>query len=290
MGEHSEIAWTDGTFNPWWGCVRVSPGCVHCYAEAFAKRTGNAVWGTQAPRRFFGDKHWAEPLKWNRAAEKAGKRMRVFCASMADVFEDRDDLKPHRERLWALINDTPWLDWQLLTKRPENIMPMWNDALKRCWVGTTVESQEQVRRALYLLDLDVTVRFLSIEPMLGTVDLSEVEYVAPAPPYGPGVWANVLTGHIIGPDEVLDRKVDWVIVGGESGNGARYCDINWIRSIVQQCNEAGTAVFVKQLGRRPFESADGAEALLVRLPKDLKGGDMAEWPEDLRVREFPEVA
>lgn len=119
MGAATEIAWTDATFNPWWGCVRVSPGCENCYAESFAKRTGNAVWGVQAPRRFFPDKHWSEPRKWNAAAEKAGIRKRVFCASMADAFERREELDPWRAKLFALIEETPWLDWQLLTKRPE---------------------------------------------------------------------------------------------------------------------------------------------------------------------------
>lgn len=93
MAQHSKIEWTHHTFNPWWGCMKVSPGCVHCYAESFAKRTGNPVWGTDAPRRFFNEKHWAEPRKWNAAAQAAGQRQRVFCASMADVFEDRDDLR-----------------------------------------------------------------------------------------------------------------------------------------------------------------------------------------------------
>src|SRR5512138_1944819 len=99
----SKIAWTDHTFNPWWGCVRVSEGCVNCYAETFAKRTGNDVWGVNKPRRFFGEKHWAEPLKWNTEAEQKDGRTFVFCASMADVFEDRRDLDEPRERLWKLI-------------------------------------------------------------------------------------------------------------------------------------------------------------------------------------------
>src|SRR5882762_9757042 len=102
MGKNSSIEWTDHTFNPWWGCTKVSPGCKHCYAEAFARRIGNDIWGAQAERRFFGDAHWREPLKWNVEAARAGVRRRVFCASMADVFENRAELAPLRERLWRL--------------------------------------------------------------------------------------------------------------------------------------------------------------------------------------------
>ena len=121
MGKDSRIEWTHHTFNPWWGCVKVSPAYKHCYAEGWAKRVGLDVWGARAPRRFFSDAHWREPLKWNRGAETAGERRRVFCASMADVFEARDDLNPWRERLWQLIEATPFLDWLLLTKRPEHV-------------------------------------------------------------------------------------------------------------------------------------------------------------------------
>ena len=120
MSERTAIGWCDHTFNPWWGCQRVSDGCARCYAEAMAKRTGNPVWGPGA-RRFFGEKHWQEPVRWNAAAERLSVRRRVFCGSMCDVFEDRPDLVEPRGRLWRLIRATPHLDWLLLTKRPENI-------------------------------------------------------------------------------------------------------------------------------------------------------------------------
>src|SRR5262249_26019968 len=127
MGKQTAIDWCNHTFNPWWGCdeARVpdgsmSPECVYCYARTFAKRVGHDIWGADAPRRSFGDKLWVEPEKWNGDAALSGERRRVFCASMADVFEDRPDLDPHRARLWALIERTPHLDWLLLTKRPEN--------------------------------------------------------------------------------------------------------------------------------------------------------------------------
>src|SRR5262245_40013414 len=123
MAEQTAIAWCHATFNPWWGCVEVSPGCDNCYARDLAKIYGPRVWGKDAPRRFFGPKHWQEPLRWNAKAEAAGERRRVFCASMADVFEERDDqigrfLAAERFKLWNLIAATPWLDWLLLTKRP----------------------------------------------------------------------------------------------------------------------------------------------------------------------------
>ena len=151
----SKIEWCHHTFNPWWGCVKISPGCAHCYADSFATRTGHDVGGPDAPRRFFGDKHWQEPLKWNEEAKAAGEPQRVFCASMADVFEDRPDLDDARFRLMELIDVTPWLRWLLLTKRPQNITPLmkritngnfpeafnFRDHMPNVWIGTTVEDQ-----------------------------------------------------------------------------------------------------------------------------------------------------
>lgn len=273
MGAQTTIAWTDRTFNPWWGCEKVSAGCTNCYAEAFAKRVGNRVWGKGVPRRFFGEKHWREPVTWNYAAIEAGVRLRVFCASMADVFEDAPELESQRRRLWGTIEATPNLDWQLLTKRPENIAAMypWADVSREnVWLGTSVEDQAAANRRLPDV-IDCTarpgVRFLSCEPLLGPVDLS----VALAHP----------------------PVVNWVIVGGESGPKARPCDVAWIRSIVAQCKAAGVACFVKQLGARPRERLDGVEDPLVERHRfrfrDAKGSDPAEWPADLRVQEFPEV-
>src|SRR3990167_7551738 len=142
MGTTTAIAWTHSTFNPWWGCTKVSPACDACYAEAWAKRVGQKVWGAGAPRRYFGDAHWREPLKWERAAQKDGEPHRVFCASMADVF-DNEVGQEHRERLWALIRSTPHLTWQLLTKRIGNALAMLPadfgpDTYPHVWVGMTV--------------------------------------------------------------------------------------------------------------------------------------------------------
>src|SRR5687767_4291955 len=114
MGQNTRIEWTHHTFNPWWGCVRVSPACKNCYADSWANRLGLELWGAKAPRRFFSDSHWAEPIRWNREAQRLGVRRRVFCASMGDVFEDRRDLDSARAKLWKLIDETSSLDWLLL--------------------------------------------------------------------------------------------------------------------------------------------------------------------------------
>jgi len=131
MAKDSAIEWTHHTFNPWWGCTKVSPGCKYCYAETWAKRVGQDIWGSRAPRRDLSEAYWRQPLAWNAEALSTGTRARVFCASMADVFEDRRDLDGKRERLWALIEATPKLDWLLLTKRPEAI----GAALPRRWTA-----------------------------------------------------------------------------------------------------------------------------------------------------------
>jgi protein gp37 len=168
MARDSAIEWTDHTFNPWWGCTRVSPACKFCYAEAWSKRLGKQVWGKGAERRFFGEEHWRDPIKWNREAEHDGERRRVFCASMADVFEDRDDLNPWRARLWPLIENTPWLDWQLLTKRPEHIgrfVPWHQDWPGNVWIGTTAENQKWANKRIpELLQYPAAVRFVGAPP------------------------------------------------------------------------------------------------------------------------------
>ena len=226
MGENSKIEWTEHTFNIAWGCAKVSPACDHCYAEAWAKRAGLAVWGADAPRRTMSDKHWKEPLRWNAAAEKAGKVARVFCSSMADVFEDHPTLNEERARLFKLIQATPWLRWLLLTKRPENVRRM----VPLSWLGEwpenvlpgfTAENQEWFdRRAVSAVDFAHTfgVRwFVSYEPALGPIDFM---------PGMPGIA--------------------WLIVGGESGAGARPMPEAWVRSARDQAVAAGVPFFLKQ--------------------------------------------
>src|SRR5712691_6689127 len=175
MAERSAIEWTDATFNPWCGCERVSPACAHCYADKLARRYGHELWNAGGRRRFFGDQHWAHPRKWNRDAEAHRKPLLVFCASMADVFEDHSQLDPWRDRLWRLIDGTPWLQWQLLTKRPENVERMvpWHDAWpSNVWIGTSVENARHTFRADILREFPARVRFISAEPLLGSLFLN----------------------------------------------------------------------------------------------------------------------
>ena len=161
MGKESKIEWTHHTFNPWWGCIRVSPACKHCYADTWAKRLGANLWGAKSERRFFSDAHWNEPIKWNREAVTQGVRRRVFCASMADVFEDRRELDLHRERLWRLIEATPQLDWLLLTKRIEHVRTLapWKSRWPaNIWLGTSTENQRWLeKRVDHLLEHDAAV-------------------------------------------------------------------------------------------------------------------------------------
>jgi protein gp37 len=257
------------TFNPWRGCTKVSPGCTHCYAEATGKRNPRVLgeWGLRGRRAVAAESYWRRPLAWDRAAARAGERRRVFCASLADVFEERDELEGPRERLRALMSSTPHLDWLLLTKRPD-FAARWIAGRRmpdNYWLGVSVEDQERADEGVpILLRIRAPVRFLSVEPLLGPVDLR------------PWLWHLAIPKHRGSwpPERVRDF---WVIVGGESGPRARPCDPAWIRSIAEQCRSYGVPCFVKQLGRRPVG---------LRLV-DKKGGDPAEWPEDVRVREFP---
>ncbi len=235
MGEHSAIEWTDHTFNPWEGCTRVSPGCANCYAEARDRRfTGGAHWGPGAPRRVTSPANWKLPLRWNRAAEKAGVRYKVFCGSLCDVF---DPEAPEGAWAWlrSLIIATPHLDWLLLTKRPENITgldPLWIGVQENVWLGTTVESPDQLHRVDDLLKIPARVRFLSVEPMLGPVDLAS--WLGHR--YDHGGMVHECSG------------VDWVICGGESGPKARPMHPDWARSLRDQCAEAGVPFLLKQWG------------------------------------------
>ena len=354
MAENSKIQWTDHTFNPWRGCQKVSPGCKHCYAENRAGRFGEDF----AKRRIvLSESGWKQPLVWNRKAEREGVRKRVFCASLADVFEDwegpmhdhngtvldalhwaerqgEDDscvelvrlpVEMHtvRHRLFELIDSTPWLNWLLLTKRPENIRRMWfasihNDCdgfLNNVWLLTSVENQDQAdKRIPELLKCRnlVPVLGLSMEPLLGPVDLTWI--------YGGGVGISAFSR----PDEGQFRGIDWVIVGGESGPKARRFNVEWAHNLMHQCRKENVAVFLKQFGRRPYldyytendELRDWAmdrgtvmqpvtggytkwdhttfgqphtNAIIDIKLKDKKGGDWDEWPECLRVRELPSM-
>lgn len=239
MGFGSNIAWTHHTFNPWWGCTKVSPGCTFCYADSFSRRTGHAVWGKDSPRRFFGLPHWAEPRKWDADAKAAGERHRVFCASMADVFEDYTGpdamrLIGERTRLWDLIDATPNLDWLLLTKRPERwrILPdEWHRQVPdNVWRGTSVESPDYLNRVEALLDGPGGTTFVSYEPALAAVSFGR--YLAPR----------------IVERMTVYRRLSWIIVGGESGPDRRPFDPAWADEVVRECAAFNVPCFVKQDG------------------------------------------
>lgn len=255
----TEIQWTgwrrpDGTiapgftFNPWSGCTRVSRACTHCYAEhALPSMRRGAEWGPTAPRIHASEAYWRGPVKWNAACSGTGERRRVFCASMADVFEqhrvpeEQAKLDEARRRLWRLILDTPSLDWLLLTKRPQ-AMAQW--AEEHGWprnavAGCTAEGQlEFDQRIGHLLAVPARTRFLSVEPMVGGL-------VVPQAVLGPQTVAN-LPGRP--PIVIRPHGIDWVIIGGESGAGAAMLDVDAAQALVTACTQARVATFMKQMG------------------------------------------
>jgi protein gp37 len=302
MGLLTKIQWTDHTFNPWRGCTKVSPGCANCYAEKQSHRNPAVLgeWGPDGKRSIASEAYWKQPLAWNRAARAAGERRRVFCASLADVFEQRPDLAAPRSRLFRLIDKTPHLDWLLLTKRPQNIESMWHSQTyaddagrewgdcvptrqrflrKNVWLGTSVEDQERSSRIDQLAasrDL-AAVLFLSVEPLLGPLDLA--------------TW--------------LDRDLE---TRGPQGPIWGAFNLAWARALRKQCQHAGVAFFLKQVGEyaatdrqdegrllhprtslRLVEASRIARGGYVFETFDKKGGDLTEWPEDLQVRELPKV-
>lgn len=314
MSTKTNIEWTLHTGGPWLGCTEVSPGCAKCYARELAqqrlehifrkayKSAGFAdwetrpVWGDKAPR-VLTKGFWKDALAWNRAAEKKGERCLVF-PSMIDWLDDMPagiidqdgdwlDKNEVLARFLSVIHDTPNLIWQLLTKRPENWRAQIDDAFdhlmeagipgnewlgewldgkapENVWVGASVEDQPRAKRIQALSQIPAIVRFLSCEPLLGAIDLR----------YAAFNGSDSFSGS-------LKDAVNWVIVGGESGPGARPCNVEWIRDIVAQCKATGVPVFVKQLGAHPVIGG-------IELPlSDKKGGDTSEWVDDLRVREFP---
>lgn len=219
MGEVTKIEWCDHTFNPWVGCQKVSPGCDHCYAEGWAKRSGMVQWGPHADRRRTSEANWRKPLKWAKAARGTGKRPRVFCASLADWLDNQVPTE-WRIDLAILIEATPELDWLLLTKRPENysrLAPWPNKPPPNVWLGFTAENQENfARRYRAWFHLKPTVMFVSYEPALGPLEL-------PIPP------------------------IDWIICGGESGSkAARTMDLQWARDVRDFCGEWSIPFFFKQ--------------------------------------------
>lgn len=265
MSDHTAIEWCDATFNPWRGCTKVSEGCKFCYADTMSHRNPLTlgVWGPKGTRVIAGESYWKQPEKWAEEARQFEafarlenlpyERPRVFCASLADVFEGPETMPDSawetvelaRLRLWALIEATPTLDWLLLTKRPDN----WNKVglgidghgldsggfPANVWIGTSVEDQKTAdQRIPHLLEIPAVVRFLSCEPLLGPVTLEE------------GVLSPF--------------DISWVIAGGESGPNARPMHPDWAKSLRDQCQAAGVPFFFKQWGEwtvsDPFDTDD----------------------------------
>lgn len=264
MGKNSKIQWTHHTFNPWWGCTKVSLACKHCYAETWSRRVGSNLWGSASMRRFFGDNHWREPIRWNRESERNRQRKRVFCASMGDVFEARPDLDPWRRRLWNLIEDTPWLDWLLLTKRPSNVETMvpWCSVWPHnVWLGITAETQELARQRIpILVRQPAVVKFVSCEPLLGPIELTQwLNH------YSEKTWMECDSSSFV-QLEGNGNRIHWVVVGGESGSSARPTHPSWVRSLRDQCLSAGIPFHFKQWGCwRPLEKNSDSRLLTIEL-------------------------
>ena len=296
MAENTKIQWADSTFNPWRGCEKVSPGCKFCYAARMAARNPAVLgrWGSEGTRVLAADTQWAEPLKWHRNDEGHVHRRRVFCCSLADVFDSwpgqmtdsstrplyvndgTDEAINHpmfhlsnsgipysldcaRQRLWRLIRATLGIDWLLLTKHPEDIPRMMpHGEWPNVWLGTSVENQEYTWRMDALMEaaekIVCPVRFVSAEPLIGELNIRGQ----------------------LGAD-----SINWLIVGGESGaiRDVRYLRLEWVLSLIAQCDCAKVPIFVKQLGRNPVG---------IHL-EDLHGGDELEWPGIMRRRDFPEL-
>lgn len=278
MGALSKIEWTDSTFNPWVGCTKLSrprgapSACDFCYAEKWAKRSGQVMWGN-SPRRRTTEAYWRNPTKWNDAAAdfrtKHSRRQRVFCASLADVFDNQVD-PLWRSKLFVLIRNCDQIDWQILTKRPQNIRKMlpqdWGGGYSNVWLGTTAEDQDAYKeRVAFLLDVPSVIRFVSYEPAMGP----------------------------LGPLDINGAHPDWLIIGGESGvrsDAVRRTNPLWVREAVAECRRIGSAPFFKQWGtyaNNPYVVEMGytkKQAMQFDPPSNGKGGGQLDG---LIVREFP---
>ncbi len=305
MGEKTKIAWTGtwgldgavwrlyegGTLNPWIGCIKVSEECAACYAENLMDtRYGKVKWGpiggkladgSVIERKRTSASNWAQVLRWNAAAKARGVRMKVFVASLADVFEDHDSLLPWLRDLLVLMGQCDWIDFLLLTKRIEHVnrrveeasgepAVTWFARHMNVWIGASMGLQSRVdERIGHLLDVPAAVRFVSVEPMLGPVSFRHIPYKS-----------------VTGRDITLNahrQGLDWVIVGGESQQGkrpARAMHLDDVRDLIAECRGNDTPIYVKQMG--------------TVLAKELglthsKGEDPEEWPDELKVRDFPDT-
>ena len=300
MTENSKIEWCDHTFNPWFGCTKVSAGCLHCYAETLMDtRYSKVKWGAGESRKRTNEQNWKLPLRWNKTAAELGIRDRVFCASLGDWLDPEVPIEWLAD-LILLINRTPNLDWLLLTKRIEQfgdrlrqvtlsshdyanmLASYWLDdePPENVWLGVTVENQKAAgERIPLLLQTPAALRFLSVEPLLEQVSLQAI-------PDGRSCIACEDGSHqLFECHHTLAKHVDWVIVGGESGHGARQCDLASIRAIANECKIAGIPYLIKQLGGNPVSSNPDDH---IHFEKG-KNNDLEKFPADLQIRQFPEL-
>lgn len=321
MSETTNIQWCDSSWSPWLGCSKVSPGCKNCYITTTTPfRTRNLKHGE--PRQRTSASYWKQPVKWNRDIQKwrdqpcdprfrpavdGHPNLKVF-PSLCDWLDPEVPIEWFVDYLFLMFK-TKNLNWLNLTKRIENFLDRlykakvhyearngaddfvrwlfgWfnGEAPSNIWIGVSVEDQKRAdERIPQLLKIPAWVRFLSVEPLLGPVKICQWMYRKTTAESFP---------------QFAKQQIDWVIVGGESGPGARPCNVEWIRSVVRQCKAAGVPCFVKQLGSVPKMDVEvhcespalaglrGVELRPLKL-KHSKGGDPAEWPEELRVREWP---
>lgn len=306
----------DYTFNPWRGCSKVSPGCDRCVSEIIAARQPEnlGTWGPDGTRPVGNDAYWRYPFTWHRQAEAAGKRRRVLCLGMGDWLENRSDLDMPLAMLMRTIEQTPALDWLLLTKLPLNwaarlkaaqaVYPLANPILlnwlagsppANVWLGVSCEDQQRViERVPALMRTPARLRFLVLEPLLTSVNITHFTETARKvsrdiyPLFG-----QILTGT---DPTYADSGFSWVILGGEQGAQPRPTSITWMRSVIQAVDAHNreyrrhpVAVYVRQLGANPIDDTApkiAGEPFRLRLPT-RKGDEWSEWPEEFRVREFP---
>ena len=249
MGSTTAIAWTDRTFNPWMGCHKVSQGCTHCYAETLVKnRMGMpGFWGAAGVRKRT-KTPWRQVPGWNAEARLHRTPARVFCASLADVFEDETGPNAWRPDVWQVIRENVWLDFQLLTKRPENIERMlpddWGRGYRNVWLGTSIEDNRVADRGPILTAVPAIVHFVSYEPAIGPLDQLELD------------------------------GIEWMIVGGESGPGYRTMDLQWAKDMFWRCDQRAIPYFFKQNSAPRTEMGIDALGRIIR--EYPRGWDRAE--------------
>ncbi len=289
MSENTKIEWADHTYNHWIGCNPISPGCANCYAADWAKRYGRDF-ATRTRTKTAGD-----PVKWNKQHDtffaEHGRRQRVFCASVSDVFDNQVDPQ-WRVDLFELIRATPNLDWLLLTKRIGNAQAMIDATISdmdighsvpfaawpypNVWIGATIVNQEEADRDIpKLLAVPAAKRFLSMEPLLGPVDLRYIDINGDCEIYPLKGTTNCVDGDFEPAPDL--PALDWVIVGGESGPGARPMHPDWARDLRDQCEAAGVPFLFKQWGEwspgNAMAAAKASESIRVE-----RSGTVHPWP------------